>query len=429
MCAGQSCQQGVELPPLEPQYPYPEVSVSLAEPTVITRDRQGTTVFNGGFGSSMVTVPGEEGAFYLLTDRGPVAEGANPGERVFIAKRFNPHIAKFKLAGDSMRLSVRIPLTFAAGNLSGIPNPPVNGMPEAGSTGETALDTLGRVIDPDPNGIDPEGLAIAPDGTFWISEEYGPSLLHFSRSGQLLEKLTPFETDPAVIALPRVFARRRPGNGMEGITFIPDGERLAAIMQSPLNNPDAATGAASENTRILVIDPATGESAQYIYPMLNATTLVSEIRAISNTSFLVLERDNKLPGDPSDPARYKHIYRVDISEASDISDPQNGEGGKLINGKTIEALSETELAASGIKTVTKELLVDLLEEFPGYPHDKPEGLALVNNRKIAVINDDDYGIRSQTPSNGGYVPKVLPLSERPDRTVIYFIDLPSPILP
>src|SRR3546814_11852034 len=88
-------------------------------------------------------------------------------------------------------------------------------MPGAGTTGEIALDTLGRIIEPSPNGIDPGGLAVAPDGSFWVSEEYGPSLIHFSSGGQLQEKLTPFEADPEKTALPAVFTRRRPHRSEE----------------------------------------------------------------------------------------------------------------------------------------------------------------------------------------------------------------------
>src|SRR3546814_524095 len=174
----------------------PEVYVPLADQDVLARNRQGTAVVNGGYGASMEAVPGEEGAFYMLTNRGPVAGGTGAGEKVFIAKRFNPHIAKFKLAGDSMRLVRKITLTMATGEANGIPNPQVENMPGAGTTGEIALDTLGRIIEPSPNGIDPGGLAVAPDGSFWVSEEYGPSLIHFSSGGQLQEKLHPFEADP-----------------------------------------------------------------------------------------------------------------------------------------------------------------------------------------------------------------------------------------
>ncbi|HYH56528.1 MAG TPA: esterase-like activity of phytase family protein, partial [Anseongella sp.] len=129
------------------------------------------------------------------------------------------------------------------------------------------------------------------------------------------------------------------------------------------------------------------------------------------------------------PSQYKHVYRIDIAEATDISDPENGEAGKLVGGKTMEQLSEAELAAAGIRVVSKELLADLLEQFPDYPHDKPEGLTIINSRKIAVVNDDDYGIRAADPPNGEYVPKTLPLNNATDRTVIFFIDLTSPILP
>ncbi|HEY9561752.1 MAG TPA: hypothetical protein VIR29_13300, partial [Anseongella sp.] len=87
------------------------------------------------------------------------------------------------------------------------------------------------------------------------------------------------------------------------------------------------------------------------------------------------------------------------------------------------------LSAAGIQPVSQELLVDLLKEFPDYPHDKPDGMALIGNHKIAVINQDDYGIRSNTPANGGYIPKVLPLTDEIDRTTMYFIELPSPVLP
>jgi glycerophosphoryl diester phosphodiesterase len=35
--------------------------------------------------------------------------------------------------------------------------------------------------------IDPESLVRAPDGTFWVGEEFGPSLLHFDAQGVLLD--------------------------------------------------------------------------------------------------------------------------------------------------------------------------------------------------------------------------------------------------
>ena len=31
----------------------------------------------------------------------------------------------------------------------------------------------------DPNGYDSEGLVALKDGTFWVSDEYGPFITHF----------------------------------------------------------------------------------------------------------------------------------------------------------------------------------------------------------------------------------------------------------
>ena len=39
--------------------------------------------------------------------------------------------------------------------------------------------------------FDPESLQQAPDGTFWIGDEFGPFVMHFSRTGRLLETPIP----------------------------------------------------------------------------------------------------------------------------------------------------------------------------------------------------------------------------------------------
>ena len=43
----------------------------------------------------------------------------------------------------------------------------------------------------DPNGMDPEGIAVDKQGNFWISDEYGPFIAKFSKKGQLIQKLQP----------------------------------------------------------------------------------------------------------------------------------------------------------------------------------------------------------------------------------------------
>ena len=73
---------------------------------------------------------------------------------------------------------------------------PVSGLPNKsfGSTCETpyALDGSIVALDPDgdgiadydESGIDAEGLVALKDGSFWVSDEYGPHMVHFDASGR-----------------------------------------------------------------------------------------------------------------------------------------------------------------------------------------------------------------------------------------------------
>ena len=54
----------------------------------------------------------------------------------------------------------------------------------------------------DPNGYDSEGLVAMPDGTFWVSDEYGPFITHFDRNGRQLQRLSPFDGSLPKEALP-----------------------------------------------------------------------------------------------------------------------------------------------------------------------------------------------------------------------------------
>ena len=138
----------------------------------------------------------------------------------------------------------------------------------------------------------------------------------------------------------------------------PDGTRF--MMQNPLDNPDATIRKHSRLNRILVYDPRTGASLQYGYLLDSTSAVVSDIAAISNTAYLVLERDQLFSGDPKSPSKLKRVYRIDISQATDLSDPNDARNGKRVNEKTLEQLTDAELAAAGVVTVSKKLIVDLL---------------------------------------------------------------------
>ena len=371
----------------------------------------------------MAQDPFDKSVFYLMTDRGPNVTGTLPNSIVIATPDFHPQIGKFRLSGTKLVLESVLTLKSHDGKeLNGLPNPA-----NAGATGEVAYDLNGNLLPASEEGLDSEGFTLAPDGTFWVSDEYGPHIVHFDRSGRTIERINPFGTGRGGRKLPLVFAKRRPNRGMEGLTMTPDGKTLVGIMQFPLYNPSAAAITGSLAIRILIFDIASGKTRQYVYLMENAgLQAVSEIAAIDNKNFLVLERGGEFPTEANRTSIVKRIYKISLEGATVISDAGNSTGGKLYGGKTVEELKDAAtLVANGIKPVTKTLVSDLMKEInPVYPHDKAEGLTIINPSLIAVSNDDDFGI---TGSNGIYQQKILPATNAVDRNSIYFIKLAVPV--
>lgn len=402
---------------------YPAFA-EASSPKILSTAANGTVLYNGGFGSALVADPRDANVFYLLTDRGPNAAGTAANSIIFGKSDFTPQVGKFRLIGNQLVLEETILLKNAAGQLlNGLPNPTGQG-----STGETALDLNGNPIAPSADGLDSEGLALASDGTFWISDEYGPHLVHFDGTGKTLERINPFGSGTGGRTLPKVLARRRPNRGMEGLTITPDGKTLVGLMQSPLYNPSSAAVSGSLVLRVMTFDIATGATKQYVYLMENASlTGCSEIVAITNTTFLALERDGDYGGNPAKPAAFKRIYKFDLAGATDISDGANGDGGKLYNGLTVEQLKDKAgLTAAGIVPVTKSLVFDLLTQIsPVYPHDKAEGITILSNTLIAVSNDDDFGVVDN--GQNSFTTKILPATGKVDMNRIYFINLSTPL--
>lgn len=400
---------------------YPDMA-EAQNPALLTTVGS-VNVSNGGFGSSIVADPNDPEVFYLLTDRGPNIDGTILGSKVFAVPNFVPQIGKFRLTGDKLILEQTITLKNAVGgNLNGLPNPI-----GVGNTGELPLDITGKTLATSVDGIDCEGMAIAPDGSFWISDEYGPHILHVDATGKTIERINPFGSGTGGRSIPKVFATRRANRGMEGLTITPDGKTLVGMMQFPLFNPSSAAISGSLLIRIITFDIATAATKQYVYVM-DAANLqaVSEIAAITNTTFMVIERDAEFPTEANKATVVKKIYKIDISGATDVSDPANGANGKLFGGKTLEELkTSANLQANSIVPVSKSLISNLMVDTKTlYPHDKAEGVIMINPNLIAVCNDDDFGVVGV----GTYTKKSLAgLNNEVDRNRIYFIKLTTPL--
>lgn len=174
--------------------------------------------------------------------------------------------------------------------------------------------------------FDPEAIRVSADGrSVFISDEYGPYVRQFDRTTGVLTRN--FEL-PAKYYAPNqsaVGATEISGNtigrvsnkGMEGLAITPDGKTIIGIVQAPMAQ-DAAISASNKLLRIIAIDVASGAiKGEYGYKLTTGSG-VSEITAINDNEFLVLERDGKGLGDGSN-AAVKTLFKIDLAGATDIS--------------------------------------------------------------------------------------------------------------
>lgn len=313
---------------------------------------------------------------------------------------YTPRIGLFEIQTDGtiIKISETLFKDRESNLISGLPNPQnLGGTQEIpfNKDGEIITDGLGN-NKTDIYGLDSEGLVIMSDGSFWVSDEYGPHIVHFDANGKEIDRINPFVDDNrTTINLPAEFAKRWANRGMEGLAITPDETTLVGIMQSALDNPKTR----KDLTRIVTINLQTHAIKQYLYKQDMNGNSNSEIMAIDNDTFLVIERDGKFY--EKDSTAVKNIYKITLSSGTELENltltagmEQNNTVGLTIDGKTLETISaeanswET-LAAKGIEPVTKTLVVDMINEV-NYPHDKMEGLILFNETTLGVINDDDF---------------------------------------
>jgi hypothetical protein len=416
-----------------------------------------TELRNGSYGSSLAPHPTLEGYFYGLSDRGPNAATEptrTPSGIIFITPEYTPRIGLFKLTHEGKaELVSTILLKDPKGR-------PITGLPNSqfGGTGETPYNLDGSVVSLDPDGdgvkgfdesgLDSEGLVAMKDGTFWISDEYGPHIVHFDATGKEIERINPFAADPrnkAGRTLPAELSTRWPNRGMEGLTITPDGKTLVGMMQSNLYNPTSAVGSINL-TRIVTVNIETGATAQYLYRQDAAGLANSEIVALSATSFLVVERDTKFYGIDTGVVR-KNIYKIDLGQATNVDRSNaalrsanasslsvHAANGLLVDGKTLElvvkdggtadnyAAGWAQLAALGIRPVAKTLAYDAIAS-QKYPHDKLEGMWVIDASRLAILNDADFVI---APDNLGGIKQKYLYDGKADSNMLYVV---KPIAP
>ncbi|MCO8254839.1 esterase-like activity of phytase family protein [Haladaptatus sp. AB618] len=358
---------------------------------------------------------GSTDRFYAVGDRGPnihhddakEVTGLDPsffgdqsGGKIFTNPGYTPSIYEIELGHGTPRVVNTIALADTDGHdITAISNPLTV------TATEVAYSMNGARIPYDPNGMDVEAVAQLTDGTFWITEEYAPSLAHVAADGRILDRIVPAGVDadladatyPVTGDLPAIIRRRKLNRGIEGFGVTPDESAIFFALQSPLANPDVHTSNTSRNVRIFRFDLASKSvTDEYLYRLDLPGTFekdnadgspdqhdvkVSELKVLGEETLLVLERVSET----------MKLYRVDLDGVSTVPEAFDD----VDTTPTLESLDAAGLADAGVEAVPKDLAFDT-DDYDGLPS-KIEGVAILDDREFVLMNDSDFGLGDATP--------------------------------
>lgn len=373
--------------------------------------------FPVGVGSGLSFIKKEQGklVFATVTDRGPNADAPKTDGReakIFAAPDFTPLLMTITVDANSAQATNAHPLQEQGAPISGLPLPDNL----IGATGEVPLsDTLAR-LRYDRRGLDIEGITPDGKGGFWLCDEYGPFMIHIDAQGNILEKKgpTPAEGEKSIASgLPSIIKWRQPNRGFEGITRMPDGRIIGAV-QSTLDI-DGKSKNSARFTRLVSYDPASGKTAMYGYPIdidnykKAKDAKIGDVVALDNHRVLLIEQ-----GADKNKQLQNNIWLVDLSEASDLA---------AYDEQPAEFDSAEQLQQRGIKLASKTLVANLRQL--GWQQEKAEGLALVDNKTLAIANDNDFGLTVDKKDDGSLAIKPLPAQEATSE--LWLLHLPQPL--
>jgi hypothetical protein len=351
----------------------------LADQTLKTLS-DGSAIRWGGFSGLQFIKKEDTGEllFWTLTDRGPNLDEVEKEDgtyRPFLWPDFHPSFVKIRLDKKTglMEVIESIPFKNTSGEF-------INGLPPENSAVnpehyEIAVDTQGQLLQNNGLGVDSESLAVDEQQHFWVGEEYEPSILEFDPNGTLITHIKPAPKDGVKLKknqLPFDYNFRKLNRGFEALGYFKN--KIYFMTQSPLESEEK-----SNWIRIGVFNTKTRKyEAEYLYELKNRkVNKIGDLQMINDKQFFVIEQNGETNSES-----VHNIYQVDFSKATNLV--------KKPLKKRPELVRERNLPR-GFKFVEKTLVIDMVQE--GYSEfEKVEGLAMIDSKTLAVINDNDFGI-------------------------------------
>jgi hypothetical protein len=396
--------------------------------------------FLGGF-SDLYPEGASGKEYWTITDRGPNLDGGvdgtpcDRGTKVYPVPTFSPEIVRIGLKDGTIKIKERIPLSFATGPAVGTSVRPV-------PKNERSLDASCQWLGTTPRGVDSEGVVVDPrDGSFWVADEYLPSILHVRADGRVLTRIVPAGTETSaqgagavvVGGFPETIGVNfRPNRGFEGVAISPDGRTLYTALQSPMDyrptgsappGPNPRNSLALRVLRLDITSPSVPQvTGQWVYSLDKGTgnaplaDKVSALVWLGRDLIAVEERDDPA-NDPNDNPQNTTNTRLYVSNLAAVppippDSVWNGPTGPATGGKSLEqwyvpgqgAGAPASLPAPVPKCLWADVAALLREAGFTDPNEpfragngKIEGVAYTPRRGanpalLAVLNDNDFGL-------------------------------------
>ena len=350
--------------------------------------------------ANMIYTVSDRGPNFTCDDEGQAITGLTPeqmcaatkGGRIYPIPNYTPSIFSVELLpNNKFRIVDIVGLKDRDGRpLSGIVNPLT-----IAST-DVPFDAAAKRLPQDPSGVDLEGVVRLRDGTYWLSDENAPGIIHVAADGRVLKRYVPAGTEKdfkdsqydIAATLPAILAKRQGNRGIESIAMSPDEQFLYFLVQNPLANPDNATYRNAANTRLFKMERAGGKViGEYVYVLddpkfykakSQSAVRISEMSALGTDRLLVLERTDNIT----------RIHEITLDGATNILGTKWDD---IATSPTLEANKNT--AEIDIKPTPKTLRFDStdVKEAPN----KLEGIAMLGDGTMLLINDDDFGITGE----------------------------------
>jgi hypothetical protein len=342
------------------------------------------TLYEGGF-SGLAYIPNSDNEFFTVTDRGPntqLNDSSNTINKVlFPIPHYTQKIIRLKLENNKFKIISIHPIKDMNGHfVGGLPPINLNESPQ-----EVAFNNKNEKITIKTKlNFDFEGISLQKNGNFWLADEYRPALVEVDgKTFKIKQIISPVDSQlEGNQLLDFNFSKRRPNRGFEGITVLPSG-KIVAMLQSPIEKNNTIDSLSSRLVRIVQFDPKSKQSKVFGYEMSKGVSdpKIGDIAAINEDELLIIEHGNLGKN------KVASVFKLNIKHATDITNINFG------TGKSFEALVNNSKAQYyGISLAEKTLVFDLIKEGYQSNYGKPEGISIIDNHTIAIVNDNDFGI-------------------------------------